>query len=109
MNQVFGLKDRRGYLLKFTLTKTFRGGKSCPFVLEPFKNNEVCPVSWTEYYLSVCHFLSIELAGGYIFRTTDRRKVVRSRPFLGSAVNNRLRKHTGAKIAFGTAFQISLI
>ena len=34
-----------------------------------------------------------------MFRTTDRRKVVRSRPFLTSPVNNRLRKHlTGAKI-----------
>ena len=68
-NQVFRLKDRKGFLLKFTLTKTFRGGTSWPFVLEPFTNNEVCPVSWIEYYLSVCHFLSIELDGGYMFRT----------------------------------------
>ena len=52
-----------------------------------------------------------------MFRTTDCRKVVSSRPFLGSAVNNRLRKHlTGAKIdcgetptALGLAFQIPLI
>ena len=58
-DQVFRLKDRRGFLLKFTLTKTFRGGTSCPYVLEPFKNNGVCPVSWIEYYLSVCPFLSI--------------------------------------------------
>ena len=101
-NQVFRLKDRKGFLLKFTLTKTFRGVTPCPFVLEPFTNNEVCPVSWIEYYLSVCQFLSIELAGGYMFRTTDRGKVVSSRPFLGSAVNNRLRKHlTGAKIDCG--------
>ena len=34
--------------------------------------------------------------------TTDHRKVVGSRPFLGSAVNNRLHKHfTGAKIDCG--------
>ena len=99
-NQVFRLK--KGFLLKFTLTKTFRGETSCPFVLEPFTNNELCPVSWIEYYLSVCHFLAIELAGGYMFRTTDRRKVVSLRPFLGSAVNNRLRKQlTGAKIDCG--------
>ena len=101
-NQVFRLKERKGFLLKFTLTKTFRGDTSSPFVLESFTNNEVCPVSWIEYYLSACHFLSIELAGGYMFRTTDRGKVVSSRPFLGSAVNNRLRKHlTGAKIDCG--------
>ena len=61
-NQVFRLKDRKGFLLKFTLTKTFRGDTSCPFDLEPFTNNEVCrPVSWIEYYLCVCHLLSIEL------------------------------------------------
>lgn len=101
-NQVFRLKDRKGFLLKFTLTKTLRGDRSCPFVLEPFKENEVCPVSWIEYYLSVCQLLDIELAGGYLFRTTDRRKVVSSKPFLGSAVNNRLRKHlTQAKIDCG--------
>ena len=101
-SQVFRLKDRKGFLLKFTFTKTFRGDTSCPFVLEPFKGNEVCPVSWIEYYLSVCQLLSIEFAGGHLFRTTDRRKVVSSRPFLGSAVNNRLRKHlTEAKIDCG--------
>ena len=75
-NQVFRLKDRKGFLLKFTLTKTFRGDTSCPFVLEPFTNNEVCSVFWIEYYLSFCHFRSIELAGRCMFRTTDRRKVV---------------------------------
>ena len=91
-NQVFRLKDRKGFLLKFTLTKTFRGDTSCPFVLEPFTNSEVCSVFWIEY-LSFCHFRSIELAGRYMFRATDRRKVVRFRPFLVSAVNNRLRKH----------------
>ena len=37
-----------------------------------------------------------------MLKTTDRRKVVTSRLFLGSAVNNRLRKHlTGAKIDCG--------
>lgn len=87
------LKDRKGFLLKFTLPETFRGDTSCPLVLEPFKENEVCPVSWIEYYLSVCQLLTIELAGGFLLRTTDRRKVVSARPFLVSAVNNSLRKH----------------
>ena len=37
-----------------------------------------------------------------MFKTTDRGKVVSSRPFLGSAVNDRLRKHlTEAKIDCG--------
>jgi len=99
---VFRLKARKRFLLKFTLTKTFRSDTSCPFVLEPFKGNEVCPVSWIEYYFSVCQLLSIEFAGGHLFRTTDRRKVVSPRPFLGSAVNNLLRKHlTETKIDCG--------
>ena len=37
----------------------------------------------------------------WVYLFTDRSKVVRSRPFLGSAVNNRLRRHTGAKIDCG--------
>ena len=103
-NQLLRLKDSNGFLLKFTLTKTFWDDTSCTFVLENFTKNEVCPVSWIEYYLSVYHFLFIELAGGYMFRTTERRKVVSSRPFLISPVNNRLRKHlTGAKIDCGEA------
>ena len=101
-NQVFRLKDRKGFLLKFTLTKTVRGDSARSFILEPFRATEVCPVSWIQYYLSVCRLLAIELAGGYLFRTTDRRKVVSSRPFIGSAVNNRLRKHLAdAKIDSG--------
>ena len=35
-NQVFRLKDRNGYLLKFTLAKNLRGDIPRPFVLEPF-------------------------------------------------------------------------
>ena len=56
-NQVIRRKDRKGFLLKFTLAKTFRVDTSCPFVLEPFTNNEVCPLFWIECYLSVCHLL----------------------------------------------------
>ena len=35
-NQVFSLKDRKGFLLKLTLTKTTRGSATSPFILEPF-------------------------------------------------------------------------
>ena len=53
-------KDQKGLLLKFTITKTFRGDACFPFVLEPFKKNEVCPFSWIEYYFTVCQLLTIE-------------------------------------------------
>ena len=35
-NQVFRLKDRKGFLLKLTLTKTTWGSATSPFILEPF-------------------------------------------------------------------------
>ena len=62
----------------------------------------MCPVSWLEYYLSVCSLLDIDLSQGYFFRTTDRGRGISYRPFLCSAVNNRLRKYlTEAKIDSG--------
>jgi len=89
-------------LLKLTLTKTTRGSATSPFILEPFEDSGVCPVAWIEYYLSVCNLLNIVLDGGYFFRATNRGRVVSQKPFLGSAVNNRLRKHlTGAKLNGG--------
>ena len=101
-NQVFRLKDRKGFLLQLTLTKTTRGSATSPFILEPFEDAGVCPVAWIEYYLSVCNLLHIVLDGGYFFRATDRGRAVSQKPFLGSAVNNRLWKHlTGAKLNGG--------
>ena len=42
------------------------------------------------------------LDGGYFFRATDQGRAVSQKPFLGSVVNNRLRKHlTGAKLNGG--------
>ena len=101
-NQVFRLMDRKKFLLRLTLTNTTRGSSTSPFILEPFEDTGVCPVAWIEYYLSVCNLLHIVLDGGYFFRATDRGRVVNQKPFLGSAVNNRLRKHlTGAKLNCG--------
>ena len=89
-------------MLKLTFTKTTRGSATSPFILETFEDLGVCPVAWIEYYLSVCNLLNIVLNRGYFFRTTDRGRVVSKKPFLGSAVNNRLRKHlTGAKLDCG--------
>ena len=52
--------------------------------------------------MSVCNLLNVVLDGGYFFRATDRGRVVSQRPFLGSAVNNRFRKHlAGAKLDCG--------
>ena len=52
-NQVFRLKDRKGFFLKLTLTKTTPGSAASPFILETFEDDGGCPVAWIEYYLSV--------------------------------------------------------
>ena len=78
-------------MLRFTLTKTLRKGPPRSFALIPFRETEVCAVNWTSYYLSVCDLLNVRFAPGFFFRTSHRNKDVGSRPFVGSAVNNRLR------------------
>lgn len=56
-DQVFKMKDREGYLLRFTLTKNVRKGPPRSFALVPFDESDMCPVSWINYYLSVCDLL----------------------------------------------------
>lgn len=91
--QVFKLKDRVGYLLNFTFGKTHTGGRTRPFALSPIPQKEVCPVLWNKYYLAACEELGVCLAPGFFFRALDHKSVVSERPFVGSAVNNRLHKH----------------
>lgn len=90
---VFKLRDREGYLLKFTLTKTLRKGSPRSFALTKFTHPDVCPVAWIQYYITVCQHLKVPLDQGYFFRATDRYRSVSKNPFMGSAVNNRLRKY----------------
>ena len=45
------------------------------------------------YYLALAQKMSIVLKEGFLFRVTDRRGHVLDKPFLGSAVANRLKKH----------------
>ena len=90
-NQVFKLKDREGYLFRFTLTKTLRKGLPRSFALIPLGKSEICPVNWITYCLSVYDLLDVRLPGGFFFRASERNKDVGSRPFVGSAVNYRLR------------------
>ena len=59
------------------------------------------------------NLLHIVLDGGYFFRATDRGRAVSQKPFLGCAVNNRLRRHlTGAKLNGGEkahSFRLGLL
>ena len=58
---VFKLRDREGYLLRFTLIKNIRTGSPRSSVLIKFIHPEVCPVAWVRYYITVCQCLGISL------------------------------------------------
>ena len=101
-NQVFRLRGREGFLIRLSLTKTVRRGSPREFVLVPFRDPDVCPVLWLDYYVRACQALGVSLSGGYFFRASDRGKQVGGRPFLGSAVYNRLRVYLSeAKLCNG--------
>lgn len=92
-NNVYKLKDREGFLLKFTLTKNLRKGAPRLVALVRFGSPELCPVAWIQFYIDACKSLSVRLGEGYFFRATGRDNSISPRPFTGSAVNNRLKKH----------------
>lgn len=70
----------------------------------------MCPVNWITYYLSACDLLNVRLAPDFFVRASDRKKDVGSRPFVGSAVNNRLRGYlVEAKLIDGETPHSSLV
>jgi len=101
-NQVFRLRDREGFLIRLSLTKTVRKGSPREFVLVPFRDPDVCPVFWLDCYVRACQALGVSLSEGYFFRASDHGKFDGERPFLGSADNNRLRVYLSeAKLCSG--------
>ena len=99
---VFRLKDRDGYLLKFPLTKNLRKGPPRSFALIKFAHSDVCIVAWIQYYITVCKCLKVPLDRGSFFGATERNGSVGKKPFAASAVSNRLRKHlSGSKLYAG--------
>ena len=78
-NQVFG--------------KTLRGNGSNVFAIREVPGSPVCPVKNLKCYLSVTKAAGINLNPGFLFRSTDRHGYVTDKPFIGTAVANRLRKH----------------
>ena len=80
-------------MLKLTHAKNIRSGSPRSFALIKFTHPEVCPVAWVQYYIAVSRRLEISLDQGYPFRVAERNGSLGNKPFTGSAVNNRLRKH----------------
>ena len=95
-DQLFRLKDREGFLLNFTFSKTRRAGQLRPFALLRIPNVPVCPVFWLNYYIAACRSLGVPLLGEYFFRSSEHKKFISHRPFGGSAVSARLHKYLRA-------------
>ncbi|KAK3737784.1 hypothetical protein QZH41_017258 [Actinostola sp. cb2023] len=60
------------------------------FMVKRCKDLTICPVANLELYVELCDMMSINLRGGYLFRTLNSTGEVSASPFTGSAVANRL-------------------
>ena len=93
-DQLFRLKDRKGFLLNFMFNKTRRAGRSHPFALLRIPNVPASPVFWLNYYIAACGALGVPLHGEYLFRSSEHKKS--HHPFGGSAASARLQKYLKA-------------
>ena len=62
-NQLFILRDREGFLIRLSLTKRVRRGSPREFVVVPFRDPDVCPVLWLDYYVHSCQALGSPCLG----------------------------------------------
>jgi len=81
-----------GFLFRHTFGKTLRGGTNT-FMVKRCKDLTICSVANLELYVKLCDMMSINLRGGYLFRTLNSTGEVSASPFTGSAVANRLTHH----------------
>ena len=87
------LLDGESFLINQVFGKTLRGEGNNVFGIKRIPNSPYCPVTNLHYYLALAQKMSIALKEGFLFLVTDRRGHVLDKPFLGSAVANRLKKH----------------
>ena len=90
---VLHLPDGEGFLINQVFSKTLRGEGNNVFGIKRIPNSPYCPVTNLCYYLALAQKISIVLKEGFLFRVTDCRGHVLDKPFLDSAVANRLKKH----------------
>lgn len=81
--------DNSGILFRQSFGKTLWGDGENVFAVHRCENNVVCPVKNFVPYLSLCCLMGLDLQSGFSFRTT-RANSVTEKPFVGSAVYNRL-------------------
>lgn len=87
------LPDGDGFLFHHTFGKTLRGKDTNTFMVKKCRDHPFCPVANLRLYVDLCDLMSINLRDGYLFRSTNEKGAVSSKPFIGSAIANRLSLH----------------
>ena len=115
--EVLLLPGEQGLLFHHKFGKTPRGKDSNVFAVKKCPHDSlVCPVVNLTTYVKLADLMNIKLREGFLFRATDPKGRVSTKPFLGSTVANRLRLHlTTLKIhegetmhSFGSGCSITL-
>ena len=92
--EVLLLPGKQGLLFHHKFGKTLRGKDSNIFAVKKCPHDSiVCPVVNLTTYVKLADLMNIKLREGFLFRATDPKGRVSTKPFLGSTVANRLRLH----------------
>lgn len=92
--EVLLLPGERGLLFHHKFGKTLRGKDSNIFAVKKCPHDSiVCPVVNLSTYVKLADLMNIKLRKGFLFRATDSKGRVSTKPFVGSTVANRLRLH----------------
>ena len=92
--EVLLLPGKQGLLFHHKFGKTLRGKDSNVFAVKKCPHDSiVCPVVNLTTYVKLADLMNIKLREGFLFRATDPKGRVSTKPFLGSTVANRLRLH----------------
>ncbi|KAI8490886.1 hypothetical protein Bbelb_313050 [Branchiostoma belcheri] len=73
--------------------KTLRDGRANLFTLEPTGDPDSCPVVAIDKYVQMATWLSIDLTGGFLFRSTSREGHVVENPPSTSALDNAFKRY----------------
>ena len=89
------LPDSDGFLFRHTFGKTLGGKDANTFMIRKCRNPVFCPVANLRLYVNLCDLMSIDLRDGHLFQSTNKKGAVSGKPFIGSAISNRLPVHLG--------------
>ena len=92
--EVLLLPGKQGLLFHHKFGKTLRGKDSNIFAVKKCLHDSiVCPVVNLTTYVRLADLMNIKLRESFLFRATDPKGRVSTKPFVGSTVANRLRLH----------------